>query len=71
MHWGLSVWTRISKTIAPIDLIRGWVDDPDLDSIIDSRIIHHWEIGHMPSKYTMTSNVRCDENMRYYITCAS
>ena len=82
MHLGMLVCLsgRVTKkTIAPIDLIFTQEvlctllqDDPDLDSRIDLRIIHHCEIGqNMPSKYATTSNIRYDENMHYDVTCAS
>ena len=71
----MSVLMRNSQTSAPIDLIflhkkyctRGSVlsDDLDLDSRMYLRILHRWEIGqNMPSKYSTTSNVCYDENMR-------
>ena len=37
--------------------------DPDLASIIDLRILNHWEIWqNTPSQNATTSNVCCDEN---------
>ena len=46
--------------------------DPDLDSIIDERILHHCKIRpNMTPKYDTTSNVGYDEKMRCDVTGAS